>query len=134
MKESSSVKTINAPIERVYTTLANLENLRPLLDENQDKLKDVVLTNDSIELSAGMMGTVSLHIEERQEYRCVKFVTDRSPVKAKVWIQLLPEGEDATRMKLTVEAEVPMVLSAMVGSRVKEGVEQIADMLAMIKY
>ncbi len=134
MKESSTIKTIYAPVERVYNTFANLENLRPLLEAHQDKLKDVVLTNDSIEVPAGMMGTISLHVEERQEGKCVKYATDRSPVKATVWIQVLPEGADTTKLKLTVDADVPMVLRPMIGSRVKEGVEQVADMLAKIKF
>ncbi len=134
MKESSTIKTIYSPVERVYHTLANLENLRPLLQSHQDKLKDVALTNDSIEVPAGMMGTIALHIEERQEGKCVKYTTDRSPVKATVWIQVLPDGVDTTRLKLTVDADIPIVLRPMVSSRMKEGVEQVADMLAKIKY
>ncbi len=134
MKESSTIKTINAPIERVYATLANLENLRPLLEENKDKLRDVVLTNDSIEVTAGMVGTISFRIEEREDCKCVKFVTDRSPVKAKVWIQVLPENAGVTKMKLTAEADIPMMLRPMVGSRMKDAVEKVADMITMIKY
>ena len=36
MKESSSVKNISAPVERVYATLSNLENLRPLIERAQN--------------------------------------------------------------------------------------------------
>lgn len=67
MKESSSVKQVNAPVERVYATLSDLNNLRPIIERAQndetlkekmreagqgnalDSLKDVTLTADSLE-------------------------------------------------------------------------------------
>lgn len=152
MKESSSVKPVNAPVERVYSTLSNLENLRPLLekarnDENLkekirqsgqanalDSLANVELTNDSISVPAAMVGTVSLRIVEREENKCIKFVTDKSPVKATLWIQVLPVTDTTSKMKLTVDADIPFMLKAMIGSKLKDGIEKVADALAMINY
>ncbi len=152
MKEASSVKYINAPVERVYSTLANLENLRPLLERAQtdenvkermreagqesalDSLRNVTLTNDSIAIPASMLGTVSMRIVEREENKCVKFETEQSPIAAKMWIQVLPETEDTCKMKLTVDADIPFMLKAMVGSKLKDGVEKVADAIALIKY
>ena len=37
-------------------------------------------------------------------------------------------------MKLTIDADIPFMLKAMVGSKLKDGVEKIADALAMINY
>ncbi len=152
MKESSSVKPVNAPVERVYATLSNLENLRPLLerartDENLkekmreagqanalDSLANVTLTSDSISVPAAMVGTISLTIIEREENKCIKFVTDKSPVKATLWIQVLPVTDLTSKMKLTVDADIPFMLKAMIGSKVKKGIEQVADALSMINY
>ncbi len=152
MKESSSVKPVNAPVERVYATLSNLENLRPLLerartDENLkekmreagqanalDSLANVTLTSDSISVPAAMVGTISLTIIEREENKCIKFVTDKSPVRATLWIQVLPVTDLTSKMKLTVDADIPFMLKAMIGSKVKKGIEQVADALAMINY
>ncbi len=152
MKESSSVKPVNAPVERVYATLSNLENLRPLLerartDENLkekmreagqanalDSLANVTLTSDSISVPAAMVGTISLTIIEREENKCIKFVTDKSPVKATLWIQVLPVTDMTSKMKLTVDADIPFMLKAMIGSKVKKGIEQVADALSMINY
>lgn len=152
MKEESSVKQIYAPVERVYGTLSNLENLRPLLDRAQNDdtvrekaremgqekalegLQSVELTNDSISIPAGMMGTISMRVVEREENKCIKFETDQSPIQAKMWIQVLPVTADTSKMRLTVDADIPFMLKAMVGSKLKEGVEKVADMLAMIRY
>lgn len=152
MKEESSVKQIYAPVERVYSTLSNLENLRPLLERAQndeglrekmrqvgqegslDGLKDVVLTNDSISVPAPMFGTISMEVVEREENKCIKFQTSQSPVEAKMWIQVLPVSAETSKMRLTIDADVPFMLKAMIGSKLKEGVEKVADALAMIQY
>ena len=152
MKESSSVKNISAPVERVYATLSNLENLRPLIERAQndeglrekmrqagqgnalEQLKDIEITADSIALPTPMFGTISMHIIEREEGKCIKFETQQSPVKANLWIQTLPVSSDQSKMKLTIDADIPFMLKAMVGGKLKDGVEKIADALAMINY
>lgn len=152
MKESSSVKNISAPVERVYATLSNLENLRPLIERAQndeglrekmrqagqgnalEQLRDIEITADSIAIPTPMFGTISMHIIEREEGKCIKFETQQSPVKANLWIQTLPVSSDQSKMKLTIDADIPFMLKAMVGSKLKDGVEKIADALAMINY
>ncbi len=152
MKESSSIKYIGAPVERVYATLSNLENLRPLLErartdeslrekmreagqENAlDELQNITLTSDSIEIPAPMVGTISLKIIEREENKCIKFATEQSPIGANLWIQVLPETEATSKMKLTIDADIPFMLKAMIGSKLKEGIEKVADAIAMIQY
>ena len=152
MKESSDIKYINAPVERVYNTLANLENLRPVLDRvlndeslrdklreagheaSLESMKDLELTNDSIGIPAPMVGTVKLRIIEREEGKCIKFETEQSPIGAKLWIQTLPVDENSSKMKLTVDADIPFMLKAMVGSKLKDGIDKVADTLAMINY
>ncbi len=151
MKEASSVKTINAPIERVYNTLSNLENLRPVLDKIATDetvytklassghadvlnwLNDIVLTKDSVEIQTPMTGNVSMVITEREENKCIRFETEKSPIKAKLWVQVLPQNE-TTALKLTVDANIPVMLRPMVGAKMKNGVEKLADVISMIKY
>ena len=152
MKETSEVKYVGAPVARVYSTLANLENLRPLLDRAQndeslrqrmreagqesalEHLHDVELTNDSIAINAPMVGRVSMKVVEREADKCVKFATDQSPIAANIWIQTLPVDDATSKMRVTIDADIPFVLKAMVGSKLKEGINRIADMLAMLNY
>ena len=152
MKESRSVKNISAPVERVYATLSNLENLRPLIERAQndeglrekmrqagqgnalEQLKDIEITADSIAIPTPMFGTISMCIIEREEGKCIKFETQQSPVKANLWIQTLPVSSDQSKMKLTIDADIPFMLKAMMGGKLKDGVEKIADALAMINY
>ena len=152
MKAESSVKQVNAPVEKVYSTLSNLENLRPILEKARtderikehlraegredamDSLANVELTNDSIALPVPMFGTISMRIINREENKCVKFETEQSPVKANMWIQVLPVTDTTSKMRLSIDADIPFMLKAMVGSKLKDGVEKLADMLAAINY
>ena len=153
----SQIKVINAPVERVYGMLSNLENLRPIIQAAQDndmlrqqmeqagqdpsvleKLKDVQLAEDYIGIPAPMVGEISMRIIEREENKTIKFATDQSPVDANMWIQVLPttaaETQEATKMRLTLKADLNPMIKMMVGSKLKDGIDKFADMLAMIKY
>ena len=153
----SEVKYISAPVERVYAMLSNLENLRPVLSMAQDNdtirqqmeqagqdpsmldsLKDVQLTEDRIAIPAPMVGELSLRIIEREENKTIKFATEQSPVDANLWIQVLPttsaESQEATKMRLTLKADLNPMLKMMVGNKIKSGLDKFADMLCMINY
>ncbi len=154
----SQVKQIAAPIESVYAKLSNLENLRPVIENAQNNetlkqkieesgqdpaylnmLKNVILSADSIALNTGMMGTFALDIVEREDPAVnsgkgtIKFKTAQSPIDANMWIQLLP-GEQGTRMKLTLRADLNPMLKIMLGNKLEAGIDKFADMLSMIPY
>ena len=152
-KYESKIKQINAPVERVYTTLSNLENLRPLLDNIQnneavkekireagqdpaqlERLKDVTLTEDRIAFPAPMVGAVALAVVEREENKCIKCQTEQSPVEANLWIQVLPVTDTTSKMRLTIKADLNPMMKMMVGSKIEDGLDQFAEMLARIPY
>ena len=64
----------------------------------------------------------------------MKFETVQSPVPFNIWIQVLPVGETASKMKVTVKAELNPFIKNMVEKPLQEGVEKIADALAMVPY
>ena len=159
-KYESNVKHILASVEQVYAKLSNLENLRPLIDNAQDnetlkqklqeagqdpsqldQLKNVELSSDRIAVPAGMIGTLALRIIEREENKTIKFETEQSPVQANMWIQVLPtselttaDGQQGTKMRLTLKADLNPMLKMMLGKKLEQGIEKFADMLAMLPY
>ena len=152
-KYESSIKQMIAPVEAVYRVLSNPESLQPLLDgaadnpmireklreagqdESQlEKLKEVQLTPDSISFPAPMIGTLGLKIIEREENRCVKMVAENSPIDATLWIQVLPVSTGGSKMRLTLKAELNVMMKMMIGSKLEKGVDGLADMLASLPY
>ena len=51
-----------------------------------------------------------------------------------MWIQVVPLGEKACKIKLTIKAELNPFIKGMVKKPLSEGLEKVADMLQLIQY
>lgn len=133
-KFESGIKHIPHPQTAVYNALSDLSNLDKVKDKlPEDKIKDLSFDSDSLTIGAPM-GSVSMRIIEREEPKSIKFATEKSPIAANLWIQIVPEGEEACKMKLTIKADINPFIKGMVSKPLQEGLEKIADVLAMIPY
>ncbi|MGI6219217.1 MAG: SRPBCC family protein [Bacteroidaceae bacterium] len=148
----SSVKQLPYSPAQVYAKLSDLRNVDELkrrippeaMDAVREKglsfdLDSVVCDADSITFPAPQIGQLRLAICDREPDKMLKFGFEGIPLDAHLWIQLLPSGEDgsASRMKLTVRYDIPFFMKMMLKGkldRMQEGVEKLADMLALIKY
>ena len=152
-KYESSVKQVNAPVERVYSVISDLERLRPVIEMAQnnemikeklreagqdpaqlEKLKDMNLTSDRVSFPAPMVGEVAVAIIEREENKCVKFETEKSPVDANLWIQVLPVTDTTSKMRVTLKADLNPMMKMILGSKLEKGIDQFANMLCMLPY
>lgn len=134
-KFESSIKQVPYPQEAVYRNISDLNNLARVRDRvPSEKIKEFTFDSDTVSLNVPPVGEISLHIIERDEPKCVKFETVQSPMPFNLWIQVLPVDEHCSKMKVTVKADIPFVLKAMVGGPLQDGVEKVADALAQIPY
>ena len=134
-KFESSVRQIPYPQQAVYNMLSDLTNIERVKDRvPEDKLKDLSFDKDSISISVPPVGAVSMRIIEREEPKTIKFESANSPVPFNFWIQLLPVNETESKMRLTIKADIPFMLKGMVTKPLQEGIEKIAEALAMIPY
>lgn len=116
----------------MLSDLSNIERVKDRLPE--DKLKDISFDSDSISVNNSPVGTISMRIVEREEPKTIKFESVNSPMTFNFWIQLLPTSDTASKMKLTIKADIPIFLKGMVSKPLQEAIEKIADALAMIPY
>ena len=131
----SSVKQIPYPVEDVYRNISDLNNLERVRDRvPPDKLQDFQFDSDSVQVSVSPVGTIKLRICDREENKCVKFESEQSPVAFNLWIQVLPVSATASKMKVTVKADIPFMLKGMVSGPLQDGVEKIADALSQIPF
>lgn len=134
-KFESSIKQIPYSQQAVYDKISNLENLEKVRDRiPADKVQDFSFDKDSVSVNVSPVGEIKLRIINREEPKCVKFETAQSPLPFNLWIQVLPVTETTSKMKVTVDADIPFMLKGMVSGPLKEGIEKIADALAMIPY
>ena len=130
----STIRQIDYSQQSVYNLLSDLSNIDRVKDRlPADKLNGLTFDTDSIAITTPM-GAVKLHIIEREEPKCIKFETAESPLPFNFWIQILPVTETSSKMKLTIDADIPFFAKGMVSKPLQEGIEKIADALAMIPF
>ncbi|MBQ8277053.1 MAG: hypothetical protein IJY00_01200, partial [Bacteroidaceae bacterium] len=139
-KYESSVKHIAENVDVVYGRFSDMRNLQALRDRMSDPdtlsqisgqvdsekleearkyLKEMTFDADSLSVSTPV-GALRLVIVERDAPKCIKLAGEGSPIPVYVWIQLLPEGEQATKMRVTVGAEVNMFMKGMVSKPLQQ--------------
>lgn len=134
-KFESSIQQVPYSQEAVYRNISDMSNLEKVRHRvPDDKVKDFHFDQDSVSVNVPPVGEIRLRIINRDEPKCVKFETEQSPLPFYLWIQVLPVTETSSKLKVTVDADIPFMLKGMVSGPLKEGVEKIAQALAMIPY
>ena len=134
-KFESSVKQIPYAQQSVFNVLSDLNNLERIRNRvPEDKVQNFSFDHDSVSVSVAPVGQITLRICEREEPKCIKFESVQSPLAFHLWIQILPTAENASKMRVTIDADIPLMLRAMVSGPLQEGVEKMADALAAIPY
>ena len=134
-KFESSIKQIAYPQQSVYNMLSDLTNIERVKDKvPEDKLQGLTFDKDTISVNVPPVGAVSMRIIERDEPKTIKFASENSPMSFNFWIQILPVDETSSKMKLTIDADIPFFAQSMVSGPLQEGIEKIANALAMIPF
>ncbi len=72
---------------------------------------------------------------EREPYKTIKYRADRnSPVPMTLWVQLVEKAPNDTRIRLTLHAELSMMMKMMLKNKLDTGINQIAEALTRIPY
>jgi carbon monoxide dehydrogenase subunit G len=76
-------------------------------------------------------GPVGLRIVDREKNKTIKITGDDNlPMQFFLWIQLKEVAPYDTRMKITLKAELNMMMRMMLGKKLEEGVNAMADGIA----
>jgi len=128
----SDIKTISSNEEMVFGILSDLNNLQKLQENPSfaDKVKNLQFDMDSCSFSVEGIGKIGFRIVEREPFKNIKLASEHAPVEVNVLVQLTRIAENETTMKLTLNAELPMMIKMMVDKKLKEGINKIADVFA----
>lgn len=124
----SKIVAISKRAEDVFRVLSDFRNFSPMA---KDKLEEWQASEDSCSFKYKGLGPLGIRIVDRDEFKTIKFTGDeKSPMKFFMWIQLKEVAPYDTRMKITVKADLNMMMRMMVGSKLKEGIDTLADGIA----
>lgn len=132
---TSDVKTIFHNDEVVFHVLSDLSKLELIKDQIPvDKIRDFAFDSDSCSFRVDPVGEVKFRIVDREPNKLVKFKSENLPFEVFLWIQLVQKAEKDTRMKITLRADLNPFIKGMVSKPLQEGLEKIADMIAVLPY
>jgi hypothetical protein len=144
-KYTSSVKIINHNEQVVFNYLANFKNLAAYLNSGliekitekvpQIKITDFSSDQDSCKFNITGIGLAEIRIVNREPFSTIKVEsTGGLPLSFTFWIQLIAIDSFQTKMRLTLHAEMSVMIKMMAGSKLEEGIDRLADTLSMLPY
>jgi len=144
-KYVSEVKTVEHNQQVVFNYLSNFENLSAYLNSGliekitekipQIKITDFESDRDSCKFNITGFGVAEIKIVDRDPFKTIKVESSGGlPLSFTFWIQLLPIDEYSTKMRLTLHADMSMMIKMMAGNKLEEGINQLADTLSKLPY
>jgi len=144
-KYISDVKLIDHNQQIVFEHLANFENLAEYLNSGliekitkqvpQVKITDFKSDRDSCKFNITGMGVAKIQIVNREPFKTIKVQSSGGlPLSFTFWIQLLPVTPQQTKIRLTLHADMNMMIKMMAGDRLQGGINQLAETLSKLPY
>lgn len=144
-KYTSQVKEINQNEQVVYNYLSNFENLSGYLNSGliekitekvpQIKITDFSSDRDSCKFNITGLGLAEIRVVTREPFKTIKVESSGGlPISLTFWIQLMAVDNFSTKLRLTLHAEMSMMIKMLAGSKLGEGIDRLADTLASLPY
>jgi len=144
-KYVSDIKVISNNQEIIFNYLSNFENLSKyvndgLLSKMTEQIPQIKISNfesdaDSCRFQIAGMGLAEIRIIDRETHKTIKISSSGGmPVGIVFWIQLLPVSAYETKLRLTLDADMSMMIKMMVNKKLEEGINKLADTLAALPY
>jgi carbon monoxide dehydrogenase subunit G len=144
-KYVSDIKVISNNQEVIFNYLSNFENLSKyvnegLLSKMTEQIPQIKISNfesdaDSCRFQIAGMGLAEIRIIDREPHKTIKISSSGGmPVGIVFWIQLLPVSAYETKLRLTLDADMSMMIKMMVSKKLEEGINRLADTLAALPY
>ncbi len=132
LKVVSKVGKIPNSAERIYNFLSDFRNFDRLIPP--DAADGWQSTEDSCRFTIKNQ-PVALEIMDRDPYKTLKMRSSEDSVLPFLfWIQLKEVSAYDTRVRLTIHAEVNMMMKMMLKKQLQKGLDQLVDQMAIIPY
>lgn len=144
-KYTSNTKVVPHNEQLVYNYLSNFNNLSGYLNSGliekitekipQIKISEFSSNQDSCKFNITGLGLAEIRIVNREPFKTIKVESSGGlPLSFTFWIQLMPVDRFQTKMRLTLHAEMSMMIKMMAGEKLEEGIDKLADTLAALPY
>lgn len=144
-KYVSDIKFIDNNNEVVYNFLSDFNNLGKFFNEYtlaqisqqipNASIEDVTTDADHCKFTISKVGEAGFAIIERDSPKMIKVRGEgKIPFQLFFWIQILHVSEYKCKIRLTLHAELNMMMKMLVGKKLNEGINHFAEALTKFPY
>lgn len=148
-KIASEIYKIDSPIRDVYRLLSDFERIGRIfemakqmgmanqmqMEKMSEKIESCRFAEDACYITVKGMGEVALKIVEKEEPKLIKLGGEGAvPFDFNLWVQLLENGPYDTRLKITFQGELNMMMKMILKGKLDKGINQLAEGLTRIPY
>ena len=144
-KYVSDVNIINHNNEIVFNYLSDFNKLGSFFNENllsqisqqipNGSIEDFKSDTDSCQFTISSSGEAGFRIIERENPKMIKITGEgKIPFELYFWIQIIPTSAYQCKMRLTLHANLNMMMKMVVGKKMKEGINKLAEALTRLPY
>lgn len=138
---TSDKVALRVSAETAFDKLQSPGALRPILEkvdpdqipaDKRAMFDQLELTDDSITIPGGPVGTITLRVSERERPRRIVLTGEGIPVPLSVRLDLEPTGEDSCDAQVAINLGVPKMLEPMIGGTIQKVADQFAGVLRTV--
>lgn len=130
----SGVKAAQGSAEQVFKVLSDMNNIQRIKSRIEGKVQDLQTTTDTCSFSIPPFGSASLKIASREPNSTVVYESVNSPMAFKLWIQIKEVAAIQSAIRLTLKVDLNFMLKSMLGSKIEEGIDKVAEAIAKLPY
>lgn len=127
----SKTITVNKPFEEVYGKVSDLRNLEQFRDRiPKEYTVNFECDTDYVQFREAPVGDLLLRIVERGADK-IRLNVEKLPFKAEISMNIGNVSPSETNIQLVLDADIPFFVKHIVGNKLEEGMNKIADILTL---
>lgn len=127
----SKTITVNKPFEEVYGKVSDLKNIEQFRDRiPKEYTVNFECDTDYVQFRVAPVGDLLLRIVERGADK-IRLNIEKLPFKAEMSMNIGNVSPSETNIQLVLDADIPFFVKHIVGNKLEEGMNKIADILTL---
>ena len=127
----SKTITVNKPFEEVYGKVSDLRNLEQFRDRiPKEYTVHFECDTDYVQFRVAPVGDLLLRIVEQGADK-IRLNVEKLPFKAEMSMNIGNVSPSETNIQLVLDADIPFFVKHIVGNKLEEGMDKIADILTL---
>ena len=127
----SKTITVNKPFEEVYGKVSDLKNIEQFRDRiPKEYTVNFECDTDYVQFRVAPVGDLLLRIVERGADK-IRLNIEKLPFKAEMSMNIGNVSPSETNIQLVLDADIPFFVKHIVGNKLAEGMDKIADILTL---